>query len=136
MVLNDQATDADRQRLLPYVTRLACAGPPEIERQRADYIDQQMGWPDTWSLARQVWPPLSGPAFELSRLPMSFDTGLAVLDAALAIGCQASALSAEEAQGRLERVRTGDEGGAPRATARLLSRLTSWLWWERSTCKA
>src|SRR3712207_4645436 len=40
MELNDQATDKNRQRLLPYVTRLACAHAPEIEKQRADYIQR------------------------------------------------------------------------------------------------
>src|SRR6187200_2401042 len=38
MTLNDQATDAERQRLLPFVTRLACADSAEIERRRAKYI--------------------------------------------------------------------------------------------------
>ena len=32
MQLNDSATEAERQRLLPFVTRLACADTPEIER--------------------------------------------------------------------------------------------------------
>ena len=36
MRLNDYAaTDAERQRLLPYVTRLACADTPEVEAKRA-----------------------------------------------------------------------------------------------------
>ncbi len=39
MVLNDHASDEDRQRLLPYVTRLACADTPEVERARAAYIN-------------------------------------------------------------------------------------------------
>src|SRR3712207_1244356 len=38
MVLNDQASDVNRQRLLPYVTRLSCADTPEIESRRAAYI--------------------------------------------------------------------------------------------------
>ena len=38
MQLNDTATDAQRQRLLPFVTRLACADTTEIERKRASYI--------------------------------------------------------------------------------------------------
>jgi hypothetical protein len=44
MMLNDQATDAERQRLLPFVTRLACADTPEVEKERADYINKSMGW--------------------------------------------------------------------------------------------
>ena len=38
MQLNDEATDKERQQLLPFVTRLACADTPEIERERATYI--------------------------------------------------------------------------------------------------
>ncbi len=38
MLLNDSACDKDRQRLLPFVARLACADTPEIERERATYI--------------------------------------------------------------------------------------------------
>ena len=38
MRLNDQANDAERQQLLPFVTRLACADVPEVERERAVYI--------------------------------------------------------------------------------------------------
>src|SRR3978361_59327 len=39
MRLNDCATDADRQRLLPYVTRLACVDTPSIERERSLLVD-------------------------------------------------------------------------------------------------
>jgi hypothetical protein len=35
MLLNDSASDKDRQRLLPFLTRLACTDTPEIERERA-----------------------------------------------------------------------------------------------------
>ena len=38
MQLNDSASDADRQRLLPFVTRLACADTPEVEAKRAAFI--------------------------------------------------------------------------------------------------
>ena len=38
MQLNDQASDEERQQLLPFVTRLACADTPEIEHQRAASI--------------------------------------------------------------------------------------------------
>src|SRR5215207_2274682 len=38
MKLNDNATDTERQRLLPFVTRLACADIPEVEHKRAAYI--------------------------------------------------------------------------------------------------
>src|SRR5215213_5251131 len=38
MRLNDEATDEQRQRLLPFVTQLACADTEQIERKRAAYI--------------------------------------------------------------------------------------------------
>jgi hypothetical protein len=41
MQLNDSATDAERQRLLPYVTRLACADTPYVEAKRAAFIMSQ-----------------------------------------------------------------------------------------------
>src|SRR5215217_4852529 len=36
MQLNDSAREAERQRLLPFVARLACADTPEIERERGE----------------------------------------------------------------------------------------------------
>src|SRR5919205_3161849 len=42
MLLNDAASDEERQLLLPFVTRLACADTPEIERKRQAYIGSQM----------------------------------------------------------------------------------------------
>src|SRR3712207_8904661 len=43
MRLNDDADDEQRQRLLPFVTRLACADTPEIEQERAAYISRRSG---------------------------------------------------------------------------------------------
>src|SRR3954468_1176388 len=68
MRLNDEATDEQRQHLLPFVTRLACADTELIERQRAAYINAR----------------LSG--------RISFEGGLEVLAGALAIGRQADLL--------------------------------------------
>src|SRR3954453_22191722 len=42
MRLNDEATDEQRQRLLPFVTRLACADTEQGERQRAAYINTRI----------------------------------------------------------------------------------------------
>src|SRR4051794_338346 len=72
MRLNDEATDEQRQRLLPFVTRLACADTEQIERKRAAYIHTRM------------------------RGRISFEEGLAVLEGALAIGRQASDLNAAD----------------------------------------
>ena len=44
MELNDQATDKNRQRLLPYVTRLACADTRKIEN-RMDTVRAQATTP-------------------------------------------------------------------------------------------
>ena len=63
MWLNDEATDEERQQLLPYVTRLACADAPEIER------------------TGRLHPGAIA-------VPFTFQAGLAVLEGALAIGRQ------------------------------------------------
>src|SRR5436190_104133 len=42
MQLNDIATDTQRQRLMPFVTRLACADTPEVERERDQYIKSRI----------------------------------------------------------------------------------------------
>jgi hypothetical protein len=65
MFLNDQADDEDRQRLLPFVMRLACADTEEVEQQRQKYI-----------------------ASKTTRF-MSLSKGIAVLEGALGIGRQA-----------------------------------------------
>jgi len=60
MRLNDEATDEQRQRLLPFVTRLACADTEQVEWEREAFIRARTG---RW---------------------ISFEEGLAVLDGALA----------------------------------------------------
>src|SRR3954465_10022636 len=42
MFLNDQADNVVRQRLLPFVMRLACADTKEVEQQRQRYISSKM----------------------------------------------------------------------------------------------
>src|SRR3954447_4792908 len=39
MQLNDTANDEERQRLLPFVTRLACADLQQVEAERAAFIN-------------------------------------------------------------------------------------------------
>jgi len=103
MRLNDEATNKERQRLLPFVTRLACADTPEVERARATYIH--------WHTA--------------SRL--TFQEGLAVLEGALAIGRQADALGLDTIRTRMGAV----QGRAATATSvvdnTLLSKIKSWF---------
>jgi hypothetical protein len=80
MLLNDEADDEDRQRLLPFVTRLACADTVEVEHARAVYIALQM----------------------TGR--MSFQSRLKVLEGALAIGRQADLFPPEEVRARMDAV--------------------------------
>jgi hypothetical protein len=110
MWLNDEASDAERQRLLPFVTRLACADTPEVERKREAYIDLHM------------------------RRRMTFQKGLEVLEGVLAIGRQADPLALEDARSRMEDVKSSVKAGQRRASkpaspasGYLVSKLRSWL---------
>ncbi len=85
MQLNDQAHEEERQKLLPFVTRLACADAPMIEARRAAYI---------------FWHTHS----YFPRVP--FEMGLKVLEGALATGRQADPLGPEEVRGRMEEAKT------------------------------
>ena len=82
MHLNDSVGDGERQRLLPYVTRLACADTPEIERRREAYIQSEMRY---------------------GRVSM--ERGIKILEDALAIGRQAEPLTPKVARARLEAVK-------------------------------
>ena len=80
MRLNDQATDDERQQLLPFVTRLACADGPQVEREREAYINARM------------------------HHSMTFEAGVQVLDGVLAIGRQADGLAPAKISGRMAEV--------------------------------
>src|ERR671912_591394 len=80
MLLNDEADDAQRQQLLPFVARLACADTLRIEWERGAYITLRM-----WS-------------------HRTFEERLDVLEGALAIGRRADMLAPEEVATRLEAV--------------------------------
>ena len=84
-MLNDQASDANRQRLLPYVARLACADTPETDRERAEYI----------------WRHTRGYPYGIP-----FEVGLKALDGALAIGRQADPFDPHEVKTRMDTART------------------------------
>ena len=110
MWLNDEASDAERQRLLPFVTRLACADTLEVERERKARISLGM------------------------RRHMTFEEGLAVLEEALAIGRQADPLALEDARSRMEDVKSSVKVGQRRAPKPaspasdfLVLKLRSWL---------
>ena len=80
MDLNDMATDEERQHLLPFVARLACADTPKVERERQDYIASHLTY------------------------PLTFQEKLEILEGALAIGRQADMLAPEEVTTRLQAV--------------------------------
>ena len=85
MFLNDNSTDDQRQRLLSYVTRLACTDTPEVEELRATYIRECICNYDYYGV--------------------TFDQGLEVLEGALAIGRQADPLGPDDVRARLHDAR-------------------------------
>src|SRR5215211_7107014 len=103
MQLNDMANDAERQLLLPFVTRLACADTAPLERERAAYIGSRTAG------------------------PVTFEEGLKTLEGALAIGRQAEALGPEAVRTRMDLV----QGRATSATSvpdsAFFSKIKSWL---------
>src|ERR671921_453043 len=103
MWLNDEASDEERQQLLPYVTWLACADTPEIERERASYIHRHT--------ARRL----------------TFQEELAVLEGALAIGRQADALRLDTVKTRMKAVQGRATTATSGADTPLLSKLKSWF---------
>jgi hypothetical protein len=117
MWLNDMALDGDRQRLLPYVTRLACADTPEIEKKRAAYLARN---------ARRFWfAPY-----------LNMDAELEVLDRALAIGRQAGNFPNDAVEARLRAARAEENPDAQSAKATalesmpansILSGIMTWL---------
>ena len=104
MRLNDEATDKQRQRLLPFVTRLACADTEQIERERAAYIHTR------------------------TRGRISFEEGLAVLEGALAIGRQADDLDIADVTGRMSTARSRAKPSTSVPDMPFAPLLTSWAW--------
>ena len=107
MQLNDNSTDTERQRLVPYVTRLACADTPAIEAKRAAFIKSK------------------------NVTAYSFEHGLKVLEEALAIGRQADALAPENVRTRLEEVQTGARSLTSVPDSPVFVKIKSWF--ERKT---
>ena len=103
MQLNDQADDEQRQHLLPFVTRLACADTPTVEREREAYIASRMRW----------------------CLP--FREGLKVLEGALAIGRQANDLPTEEVRTRMEAAQQSAPSPTSEADHFLFSKFQGWF---------
>ena len=120
MMLNDSVGDNERQLLLPFVTRLACADTPEIERKRAAYIEAHI--PKMYVRARMT-------------TGITVTRGIEVLEGALAIGRQAEPLTPDIAQARMEAVKDRANTAAeetvtiPTKVAKvpLFTKVKSWL---------
>ena len=113
MHLNDDGSHRQRQRLLPYVTRLACADTPEVERARAAYIRHHAG--------------------NYRYFGVPFENGLEVLDGALGIGRQADPLGPDEVLTRMDAARAGRSkppwaaDPVPAPGKAFISKVKSWL---------
>src|SRR4051794_37609021 len=103
MSLNDEARERDRQRLLPFVTRLACADSDDIEQQRRTYISSRM-----------------------TRY-MSLDRGIEILEGALAIGRQADPLALPEVEERRSIARDKGRAATSRGDKPLLATVKNLL---------
>ncbi len=80
MQLNDEASDEERQQLLPFVGRLACADTAEVEQEREVFIATRL------------------------RYCRSFRERLEVLNSVLAIGRQSNGLAPDMVRTRLDAV--------------------------------
>ncbi len=107
MLLNDEATDEQRQRLLPFVGRLACADTPQVERAREAFI--------ACRLRRRF------------RYRLAFEELLEVLEGALAIGRQADVLAAGEVTSRLEAVQNSAPPALTAAHSSTLAKIKAWF---------
>ncbi len=102
--LNDMARDEERQRLLPFVTRLACADTWQVEEAREVYIQSHM-----------------------PRGRLSIARGIEILEGALAIGRQADPLVPGIAHARLEAVRGKPLPASPKPSRPLLKKVKAWF---------
>jgi hypothetical protein len=103
MFLNDQANNEDRQCLLPFVLRLACADTEEVEQERQRYI--------------------SSKTIRFS----SMSKGIEVLEGALAIGRQAELMALPIVEERMSAAREKANGGTARAGKPLLATIKNLL---------
>ena len=101
--LNDWATDKQRQQLLPFVVRLACADTAEVESEREAYIKPRL------------------------KYGLPFQELLDVLEGALAIGRQADMLGPEEVTTRLEAVQQSATVPTTAAPSSKLAKLKAWF---------
>jgi hypothetical protein len=103
MQLNDEASDVERQQLLPFVTRLACADTLEVEREREAYIAARIRW------------------------RLSFGQRLEILTGALAIGRQADELAPDEVRTRMAGVQQSAGAATSVDEHPLISKFQGWF---------
>jgi hypothetical protein len=103
MQLNDMVNDDERQRLLPFVTRLACADTSQAERERTAFIASRTAGRFT------------------------FEEGLKTLEGALAIGRPAEALTPDAVRTRMDLVQSRATLPTSVADSALFSKIKSWL---------
>jgi len=103
MRLNDDTSDEERQRLLPFVMRLACADTLTVECIRELYITSRV------------------------RKHVSFERGLEILEGALAIGRQADTLAPDTVKTRMDGVQSRAITATSVADKPLLSKIKGWF---------
>jgi len=103
MQLNDEANDEERQLLLPFVTRLACADTAEVEREREAYITTRL------------------------RIRQSFRDRVRILEGALAIGRQADGPAPGEVRARMATVQQNATTPTSVADHPLFAKIKSWF---------
>jgi hypothetical protein len=102
MQLNDNANDDERQELLRFVTRLACADTPVVEAQRSVFIRLQL------------------------RAHLSFQERIEVLERALEIGREADVFPPSELTSRMAQAQASALGRATTPEDNLFSKIKSW----------
>ena len=104
MLLNDEAKDDNaRQRLLPFVTRLACADSAKVERERASYIQAHMTY------------------------PIDMEKGIEVLEGALAIGRRTKRPKPNVVRTRMDAAKAKATTTASKPDSSLFGKITAWL---------
>src|ERR671929_674508 len=109
MLVNDSVGDEARQRLLPYVTRLACAGTLETERRREAYIQAQM---------------LKG---RLTKGRLRIEKGIEILEGALAIGWQPKQPALDMVRTRMDAAKAKVTTVTSKPDSSLFGKVTAWL---------
>ena len=109
MWLNDMASDTERQRLLPFVTRLACADTRTVECVREHYIATHVGHGFT------------------------FEQGLDILEGVLAIGRRADGLGPETMTTRMAGVQSLATTATSVSDEPFFSKIKGWFGMAKQT---